>query len=88
MEPWLLHDFPADFYGEELRLVVNAYIRPEATFTTLENLVRPRVVRVFTLRRGFQRGQLCRSLPSAEVVVSGGCRWHASIRTLISPEQR
>jgi hypothetical protein len=44
VEPWLLHDFPADFYGEELRLVVNAYIRPEATFTTLENLVRPHVV--------------------------------------------
>lgn len=27
-----------DFYGEELRLVVCGYIRPEADFTTLEDL--------------------------------------------------
>ncbi len=39
VEPWLLHDFcGADFYGEELRLVVAGYIRPEAEFTTLEAL--------------------------------------------------
>ena len=28
-EPWLLHEFSEDFYGEELRLVVVGYIRPE-----------------------------------------------------------
>lgn len=28
-EPWLLHDFNEDFYGEELRLVIVGYIRPE-----------------------------------------------------------
>lgn len=28
-EPWLLHDFGEDFYGEELRLVIVGYIRPE-----------------------------------------------------------
>ena len=39
VEPWILHDFGRDFYGEELRLVVCAYIRPEANFTTLEALV-------------------------------------------------
>lgn len=27
-----------DFYGEELRLVVCGYVRPEADFTTLEGL--------------------------------------------------
>lgn len=27
-----------DFYGEELRLVVCGYVRPEADFTTLEDL--------------------------------------------------
>jgi riboflavin kinase len=42
VEPWLLHDFEADFYGEELRMVVCGYIRPEADFTTLEALVRTR----------------------------------------------
>ena len=26
---WLLHDFAEDFYGEDLRLVVVGYIRPE-----------------------------------------------------------
>ncbi|KAL5579320.1 hypothetical protein UlMin_011762 [Ulmus minor] len=39
MEPWLLHDFHEDFYGEELHLVIVGYIRPEANFPTLESLV-------------------------------------------------
>ncbi|EFJ19251.1 hypothetical protein SELMODRAFT_233432 [Selaginella moellendorffii] len=38
-EPWLLHEFPEDFYGEELRLVVVGYIRPEANFSSLEDLI-------------------------------------------------
>lgn len=28
-EPWLLHDFDEDFYGEELHLIIVGYIRPE-----------------------------------------------------------
>jgi FAD synthase len=28
-EPWLLHEFDEDFYGEELRLAIVGYIRPE-----------------------------------------------------------
>ncbi|KAH7286424.1 hypothetical protein KP509_32G006600 [Ceratopteris richardii] len=39
VEPWLLHEFPEDFYGEELRLVVVGYIRPEANFPSLEALI-------------------------------------------------
>ncbi|XP_059437610.1 bifunctional riboflavin kinase/FMN phosphatase [Corylus avellana] len=39
IEPWLLHDFAEDFYGEDLRLVVVGYIRPEANFPSLESLV-------------------------------------------------
>ena len=51
IEPWLLHDFGEnDFYGEELGLVVSAYIRPEANFTTLEDLIR-RIQRDATLAR-------------------------------------
>nr|GEW97428.1 bifunctional riboflavin kinase/FMN phosphatase isoform X1 [Tanacetum cinerariifolium] len=38
-EPWLLHKFDEDFYGEELHLVVVGYIRPEANFPSLETLV-------------------------------------------------
>ncbi|XP_027105161.2 bifunctional riboflavin kinase/FMN phosphatase [Coffea arabica] len=39
IEPWLLHDFTEDFYGEELHLVIVGYIRPEANFPSLESLV-------------------------------------------------
>ncbi|GAB2212827.1 hypothetical protein Droror1_Dr00020822 [Drosera rotundifolia] len=39
IEPWLLHDFNEDFYGEELHLVVVGYIRPEANFPSLESLI-------------------------------------------------
>jgi len=38
-EPWILHDFGRDFYNEQLRLVVAAYIRPEADFTSLDALI-------------------------------------------------
>ncbi|KAF5208410.1 Riboflavin kinase, partial [Thalictrum thalictroides] len=39
IEPWLLHDFSEDFYGEELRLSIVGYIRPEANFPSLESLI-------------------------------------------------
>ncbi|CAN0892122.1 Bifunctional riboflavin kinase/FMN phosphatase [Linum grandiflorum] len=39
IEPWLLHEFESDFYGEDLRLVIVGYIRPEANFPTLESLI-------------------------------------------------
>lgn len=38
-EPWILHTFDQPFYGQEIRLVICAYLRPEANFTTLENLI-------------------------------------------------
>ncbi|PKI74742.1 hypothetical protein CRG98_004851 [Punica granatum] len=39
IEPWLLHEFDEDFYGEELLLVVVGYIRPELNFPSLESLI-------------------------------------------------
>ncbi|XP_073140857.1 bifunctional riboflavin kinase/FMN phosphatase-like [Henckelia pumila] len=45
IEPWLLHDFDEDFYGEELQLAIVGYIRPEAlmiihaNFPSLETLM-------------------------------------------------
>ncbi|MQM12867.1 hypothetical protein Taro_045784 [Colocasia esculenta] len=39
IEPWLLHEFEEDFYGEELSLAIIGYIRPEANFPSLEILV-------------------------------------------------
>ncbi|KAK9089459.1 hypothetical protein Scep_028541 [Stephania cephalantha] len=38
-EPWLLHEFDEDFYGEDLRLAIVGYIRPEANFPSLEALI-------------------------------------------------
>lgn len=37
-EPWLLHEFEDDFYGEELRLVIVGYIRPEVGESKLVNI--------------------------------------------------
>lgn len=39
IEPWLLHEFGDDFYGEDLRLAIVGYIRPEANFPSLEGLI-------------------------------------------------
>ncbi|KAK6932487.1 Haloacid dehalogenase-like hydrolase [Dillenia turbinata] len=39
IEPWLLHSFDEDFYGEELHLTIVGYIRPEANFSSLESLI-------------------------------------------------
>ncbi|XP_059614713.1 riboflavin kinase [Phlebotomus argentipes] len=38
METHILHTFPQDFYDQTLKVCVAHYLRPEANFTTLENL--------------------------------------------------
>ncbi|KAF9287018.1 riboflavin kinase [Mortierella alpina] len=38
-EVHIMHDFHRDFYGDELRVVVLGYIRPELDYTTLEALI-------------------------------------------------
>ena len=35
----MLHTFPSDFYGEELRLLVVGFIRPELSFSSLDALI-------------------------------------------------
>ncbi len=40
-EPWILHDFgDRQFYGEHLRVLVCAFIRPETAFVSLEALIK------------------------------------------------
>merc|ERR1719233_2467730 len=39
METHIMHDFEEDFYGSELTVIVLGYIRPEASFPSLESLV-------------------------------------------------
>mmetsp|Transcript_38189 Transcript_38189/g.61830 ORF Transcript_38189/g.61830 Transcript_38189/m.61830 type:complete len:160 (-) Transcript_38189:712-1191(-) len=39
VEPYILHKFDGDFYGQELRLLVCGFIRPEADFSSLDALI-------------------------------------------------
>ena len=38
IEPHIMHQFDADFYGEHLKLVLCGYIRPELDFVSMEAL--------------------------------------------------
>lgn len=39
-EPWILHDFKGqDFRGDQLRLIIAGYIRPESNFPSLQDLI-------------------------------------------------
>ncbi|CAG8553134.1 3908_t:CDS:10 [Ambispora leptoticha] len=38
-EVHIIHVFPTDFYGEELRVIVLGYIRPERDYSSLEELI-------------------------------------------------
>ena len=35
----MLHEFPEDFYGEELSVLVCGYLRPELNFDSLDELI-------------------------------------------------
>ncbi|XP_011882808.1 PREDICTED: riboflavin kinase [Vollenhovia emeryi] len=39
MEVHLLHEFEDDFYGEELKVIISGYIRPEKDFSSLDELI-------------------------------------------------
>ncbi|EGI68145.1 Riboflavin kinase [Acromyrmex echinatior] len=39
MEVHLLHKFQRDLYGEELKIIISGYIRPEKDFSSLDELV-------------------------------------------------
>lgn len=39
-EVHIINTYPEDFYGEELRVVVLGYIRPELDYTTLDALIK------------------------------------------------
>ncbi|GAX76805.1 hypothetical protein CEUSTIGMA_g4251.t1 [Chlamydomonas eustigma] len=38
-EPWILHNFDAPFYDQEIRLLICGYVRPEDKFTCLQALI-------------------------------------------------
>mmetsp|Transcript_10956 Transcript_10956/g.17222 ORF Transcript_10956/g.17222 Transcript_10956/m.17222 type:complete len:206 (+) Transcript_10956:1-618(+) len=39
VEPHLLHEFPEDFYGAQIRLVITGYLRDELNFDSLDALI-------------------------------------------------
>ncbi|XP_011694256.1 PREDICTED: riboflavin kinase isoform X2 [Wasmannia auropunctata] len=39
LEVHLLHKFEDDFYGEELKVIIGGYIRPEKDFSSLDELI-------------------------------------------------
>ncbi|KAJ8598185.1 hypothetical protein CTAYLR_007385 [Chrysophaeum taylorii] len=39
IEAWLLHDFANDFYDATIRIIVLAYVRDEAKFESLDELI-------------------------------------------------
>ena len=40
LEPYLIHDFEGDFYGEELRLLIAAHVRTDQIkFDSLDGLI-------------------------------------------------
>ncbi|KAI8993193.1 hypothetical protein BDB01DRAFT_775524 [Pilobolus umbonatus] len=38
-EVHILHEFPSDFYGENIRIIVTGYIRPEMNYPSLDALI-------------------------------------------------
>ncbi|KAM0734613.1 Riboflavin kinase [Formica fusca] len=40
MEVHLLHKFHNDFYGEEIKVIITGYLRPEKDFSSLEELIK------------------------------------------------
>ncbi|XP_043475839.1 riboflavin kinase [Leptopilina heterotoma] len=40
MEVHLIHEFPSDFYGETIKIIITGYIRPEKDFTSVDNLIK------------------------------------------------
>ncbi|KAL6267811.1 hypothetical protein P5V15_000883 [Pogonomyrmex californicus] len=40
MEVHLLHKFQNDFYGDELKVIIVGYIRPERDFSSLDKLIK------------------------------------------------
>ncbi len=40
LEPWILHDYPEDFYGAELRLAIIGKLRGEMKFEDFGDLIK------------------------------------------------
>ncbi|KAH6577546.1 hypothetical protein BASA61_010574 [Batrachochytrium salamandrivorans] len=38
-EVHIIHEFPADFYGEDLKVIIVGYIRPEQNYSSLDDLI-------------------------------------------------
>ncbi|KAI1316456.1 riboflavin kinase [Mortierella claussenii] len=56
-EVHIMHNFHRDFYGDELRVVVLGYIRPELDYTTLEALIEDINIDIEVAHRSLERAE-------------------------------
>ncbi|KAG0307528.1 riboflavin kinase [Dissophora globulifera] len=54
-EVHIMHNFHRDFYGDDLRIVVLGYIRPELDYTTLEALIEDINIDIEVAHRSLER---------------------------------
>ncbi|KAF9307677.1 riboflavin kinase, partial [Linnemannia elongata] len=54
-EVHIMHNFHRDFYGDELRVVVLGYIRPELDYTTLDALIEDINIDIEVAHRSLER---------------------------------
>ncbi|KAF9438889.1 riboflavin kinase [Entomortierella beljakovae] len=54
-EVHIMHNFHRDFYGDELRVVVLGYIRPEFDYTTLDALIQDINIDIEVAHRSLER---------------------------------
>ncbi|KAF9354032.1 riboflavin kinase [Mortierella sp. AD094] len=54
-EVHIMHNFHRDFYGDELRVIVLGYIRPEFDYTTLEALIEDINIDIEVAHRSLER---------------------------------
>ncbi|KAJ3098933.1 riboflavin kinase [Phlyctochytrium planicorne] len=64
-EVHILNVFPQDFYGEELRVIVTGYIRPEKNYDSLDALIEDINIDIQVARNSLARPDY-RSLQSHE----------------------
>ena len=58
IEPYLIHKFHEDFYGQELRLVIVGYLRPEKNYTSLDALINAIKLDIVTAESMLEEGNV------------------------------
>ena len=54
-EVHIIHTFPSDFYGIELRVIVLGFIRPEKDYSSVDALIKDIHIDIEAAKRSLQR---------------------------------